>query len=145
MSLRLSCIALALCFLIHAPVSRAETLAFQQGVNGYAGTQDLHLAIPENFTGNGHKASEFATDPENPVWIWDHRETTTDQTFSESVKLGLADNLGLLRFDDIFGYGADQIPPGAQILSASLTLNRDPDFDGDSRRRAHHWDHRRRH
>jgi hypothetical protein len=135
MNWRHCCIELALFLLFLlaiTPASLAETRTFQQGVSGYAGTQDLHIAIPENATGNGHKRSEFATDPENPVWIWDHRETTTDHSYSESPKLGIADNLGLLRFDDIFGYGADQIPPGAQILSASLTLNRHPDFDGDS-------------
>jgi hypothetical protein len=33
------------------------------------------------------------------------------------------ENHGLIRFDDIIGTGTDQIPPGAVVITATLTLN----------------------
>ena len=103
----------------------AETLTFQQGIDGYAGTEDLHLAIPENFTGNGHIKAEFSTDPEGPTWEWDTHQTSGEgsmQFYSESPRRGLGDEIGLLRFRDLFGSEAGQIPPGSTIASATLTL-----------------------
>ena len=103
----------------------AETRTFQQGVDGYAGTEDLHLAIPENFTGNGHVQAEFSTDPEGPIWEWDTHQTSGEGSTifnSESPRRGLGDEIGLLRFRDLFGSEAGQIPPGSTIASATLTL-----------------------
>ena len=103
----------------------AETLSFQQGVDGYAGTEDLHLAIPENFTGNGHIKAEFSTDPEGPTWEWDTHQTSGEASmvfYSESPRRGLGDEIGLLRFRDLFGSEVGQIPPGSTIASATLTL-----------------------
>ncbi len=38
------------------------------------------------------------------------------------MRFGIGDDVGLLRFRDIFGDGPGQIPPGALISSAKLTL-----------------------
>ena len=103
----------------------AETLTFQEGTNGYEGTEDLHLSIPANFTGNGHIEAEFTTDRDNPVWEWDTHQTSGEGSillYSESPRYGLGDHVGLLRFRNLFGENVGQIPPGSTISAAMLTL-----------------------
>lgn len=77
------------------------TMIFQQGVDGYNGSFDTMLRQSKS-------ATSFATAP--------------------SVNVDGADsagqlNQGLLYFNDIFGSGPRQIPVGAVITSATLTLN----------------------
>lgn len=74
-----------------------EALLFRQGRLGYAGCVDTVLKSDEPDTSH-------CTDP------------------VVSVDRGPADH-GLLRFDDLFGDGANQIPLGSQILSATLSLD----------------------
>jgi hypothetical protein len=108
--------------------SADETLTFREGVNGYAATQDLHLAVPADFYDSGRRASVFETDPDNPQWVWDFENAWGEGTVrrrSGSTRYGAGDNLGLLHFGDIFGVGANQIPPGSEIVSATLSIHPD--------------------
>lgn len=86
------------------PVSQSITAApsriFIQGVNGYTGTQDAEI----------HSNAGADT----PLG-------TVAQVGSDLDDAGIAQ--GLFRFDGIFGNGADQIPPGARIVSATLSLS----------------------
>jgi len=75
----------------------AATVSFQDGVNGYAGTSDTWIgsALPDNDNSG------------SAVVEWDGED-------------GGGQNYGLLRFNDIFGDGAGQIPAGALVSSATL-------------------------
>ncbi|MFP8873997.1 MAG: DNRLRE domain-containing protein, partial [Myxococcota bacterium] len=123
---RTQAVGIAVLALLLTPTGAvAETLTFQEGTNGYEGTEDLHLSIPANFTGNGHIAAEFTTDPDNPVWEWDTHQTYGEGSmvfYSESPRYGLGDHVGLLRFRNLFGENVGQIPPGSTISAATLTL-----------------------
>lgn len=72
-------------------------VTFRQGVNGYAGAIDTYIE-PANPNTNRSAATPLIVDL-SPL----------TQT--------------LMRFDDIFGFGTGQIPPGATIQSATLTIN----------------------
>ncbi|MBI4241883.1 MAG: metallophosphoesterase [Candidatus Rokubacteria bacterium] len=127
----LSCLPLTL----GAAVGADETVVFQQGLNGYGGTCDLHLSIPANFMGTGHRESEFVTDAGYRRWEWDGEDTWGYGTIarrSKSNRFGWGDNLGLLRFRDIFGEQPGQVPPLAEIVSASLVLQTTTPYLGDS-------------
>ena len=75
-----------------------SVMAFRQGVNGYTGTEDTYIWETNPTTSYGSDV----------VVKWD-TESSGGLVF------------GLLRFDDIFGAGADQVPTGATILSAIMT------------------------
>lgn len=79
------------------------TVTFQQGVSGYSGTVDTYLNI-------GEASTSKATAPTLIV----------DLVGAVGSPLGV--NQALLRFDNIFGTGTGQIPPGSTIQSATLTL-----------------------
>jgi hypothetical protein len=78
----------------------ATTLMFQDGLDGYDSTHDTYLQqnSPDNVNGNLEG------------WEWDDN----DPNGTGNV------NLGVIRFDNIFGNGPGQIPVGAQIESAVL-------------------------
>jgi hypothetical protein len=80
----------------------STTVTFQQGqgTGPYSGTQDTFV----------HQ--NFATTVEGSVvsWKWDTEDPAGFQAF------------GLIRFDNIFGASAGQIPVGSTITSATLTL-----------------------
>jgi hypothetical protein len=87
------------------------TVAFQDGQGGYDATDDTILS-----------------------------EDNPDQTFGDEVTVewddeneatGGGQDHGLLRFNEVFGAGADQVPPGAEIVSATLTLVVVEDGSGD--------------
>ncbi|MFQ6026018.1 MAG: phytase, partial [Dehalococcoidia bacterium] len=78
------------------PLTLPATLTFQEGVNGYAGTVDTFLR--EDVPASGHGSLDN--------FKWD--EGTGINTYA------------LIRFDDIFGPGLNQIPEGAHINSATL-------------------------
>ena len=80
-----------------------ETTTFRTGVNGYTGTQDTELRESATTTSYGSETS-VAVDLDS----------------------GGFESQGLIRFDNIFGNGAGQIPFGSTINSASLTVE---DFD----------------
>ncbi len=91
------------------------TLTFQQGVNGYTGTQDTMIRSNETGTGAGQSVAG------------DSRGLNFGKLDFISVdgddgSPGLKPNQGLVRFDGIFGSGPGKINPGDTILSASLRL-----------------------
>lgn len=86
----------------------ADTVVIQEGLNGYAGTVDTYIKGGLPTSTHGSEA----------VVEWDGDD------------LGGQD-FGLLRFDNIFGAGPNQIPSGAVVSSATLTYNID-DNPGDT-------------
>lgn len=85
------------------PGTFAETgleLSFQQGnAAGYTGTQDTGIRSGTPDTTEGGDAVINVDGDDNGI------------------------HQALLRFDNVFGVGAGQIPPGATITAATLTLN----------------------
>ena len=81
---------------------------FQQNVNGYAGTQDGYIDGEAIFT-------KFGQDPVIRV----------DQVKGEGedVATVVRPQQGLLKFEDIFGNAANQVPAGSQIFGGFLTVN----------------------
>ncbi len=86
-------------FLLSSLPAHAAVDTFQEGVGGYAGTQDTYLE--ENTPGSPHGT-----------------ETTVLVENSGGQR-----QQGLIRFDNIFGSGAGQIPFGSIISSATLTID----------------------
>lgn len=76
--------------------------SFQQGVNGYSGTQDtfLHQANPDTTYHNAVR----------PKWAMPEYLEQENQ-------------FALLRFDEIFGSAVGQLPVGAEVTSATLTYH----------------------
>ena len=74
------------------------TRTFQDGVNGYTGTKDTHI---------------YEINPTTPLGNLDYFKWDTESSGGYMY--------GLLRFDDIFGTGAGQIPLNYYIQSAILT------------------------
>ncbi len=73
------------------------TVSFQQGTSSYSGNIDTYLADDA---------------------------TTTDFSGSTTLIVDLvSENHILMRFEEIYGIGPGQIPPGATIQSADLTIN----------------------
>jgi hypothetical protein len=105
-------VGLALSATAHAaPV----TLTFQQGVNGYTGTQDTIVRSNETASGTGQTGNG------------DSRGLNFGSLTSLSIdgddgSPGSKPNQGLIRFDNLFGTGAGQIGAGDTIVSATLTL-----------------------
>ncbi len=81
--------------------SAQTTVTFQEGVGNYTGTVDTHIRQTAASTSHGN-----ATSVE-----WDTEETAGNANTQK---------FALIRFDNIFGSGAYQIPPGASIQSATL-------------------------
>ena len=86
----------------YIPADQVSTASFQDGADGYAGTVDTQLNQGDPTADAG------ATDPLLIDWP-DAGGTNESQV--------------LLRFDDIIGPGAGQVPAGATIINAQLRLN----------------------
>jgi len=78
-----------------------DVITFQEGTNAYTGTQDTFVDEGEPDTYKGSR-DEVCID------LFDGVSDATTQ--------------GLIRFDNIFGSGDDQIPLGSTINSAELTV-----------------------
>lgn len=91
------------------------TLTFQQGVNGYAGTQDTMIRSNETGTGSGQSS---AGDSRNRNF----GTVTFVSVDGDDGEPGLKPNHGLLRFDNVFGSGSGKIGPLDTIISAKITL-----------------------
>jgi hypothetical protein len=94
----------------------ADTLRFQEGVNGYTGTADTMIRSNETATGAGQSSSGDSRG----------RNFGTVDFISvdgDDGSPGNKPNQGLIRFDNLFGNGAGQILPTHQIESATLRLN----------------------
>jgi hypothetical protein len=82
-----------------APLS--ATKSFRQNVNSYTGAKDTWI------------------DQDNPSTT--HGTSTTASTDGQGPTAG-GKLQGLIRFDNIIGNGADQVPANAQVLRATLTI-----------------------
>ncbi len=90
--------------------AQPTTVSFQQGIHGYNGTFDKRIGAPT--TANPAGINQLGTN------------------LSEYFLDGEPDIRGLLRFNGILGAGPGQIPLGANVISAKLTLttsNQSPD------------------
>jgi len=85
----------------HAQLNETTTVTFQQGVNGYEDTFELLLNANLGTT-PGESVQEYFLD---------------GSPFANPQD----DKLDVLRFDNIFGNGPSQIPPGATIVNAFVT------------------------
>jgi hypothetical protein len=85
------------------PQASIKMASFRQGVNGYTNTMDTRI----------RQVSPTTT-----------YATVTSYASDFEVTAGLEDNEQvLLRFDNLFGMGAGQVPPKAKIHAAVLDLN----------------------
>jgi hypothetical protein len=93
-----------------APDSSVETVSFQQGSDGYEGTSDTTLleATPETGYGTAPTARVDTAEPQ--------RSGTDAQA--------------LVRFDDVVGDAEGQVPTGATVNSARLTVETVDEGDG---------------
>jgi hypothetical protein len=85
-----------------APADSIETARFQQGSNGYTGTVDTYIQEAEPDVSNG-SADTLNVDTSDP------------QGSGQDVH-------ALVRFDGIIGTADGQVPPTADLVSATLTL-----------------------
>jgi hypothetical protein len=76
----------------------ALTTTFRQGVSGYAGTTDTYIESTNPDVAHGAAPNTTLVADGSPL------------------------SQGLIRFDDIFGAGANRVPLGATILSAKLSI-----------------------
>lgn len=89
-----------------------RTTVLQQGINGYAGTQDTWLSEADPNSAFGQNGVRVVDDDVMNSFFGD------DQ------------GQGLVRFDGLFGApGQGAIPSGAQIVSAHLTIQLSDDID----------------
>lgn len=80
-----------------------STTVFSEGVNGYVGTQDTYVRL------------------DNPTAAFGNATAVTVD-LDDNGASGNQPVQGLIRFDDLFGSAVGQIPAGATITSAVLTL-----------------------
>jgi hypothetical protein len=109
---------------IAPPPPVQQTVIFRDGERDYAGTRDTYLRehTPDRPAGDLSSINVDADDPPDS---------------DEQVH-------ALLRFDDIFGSGPGQIPPGSTIVSATLTLTTtDPGADATFHRMLSDWNEER--
>ncbi|MGL4513006.1 MAG: Calx-beta domain-containing protein [Lacipirellulaceae bacterium] len=88
--------------------ANVSTARFQNGVNGYFGTQDATLDGELSFDSFGQDTV-----------------VRVDQVKGEGedTPLDVRPQQGLIRFDNLFGSGPGQVPFGAQIFDAFVTVN----------------------
>lgn len=91
-----------------APSVDTVTLSFQEGVEGYTG--QFGMRVGEEFVDQeGTRLKELGSEVEH--YYLDGRPGS-----------GSPDTNGIVRFDNIFGDGPGQIPPGAGIQDAQLVI-----------------------
>ena len=114
---RLVAVAAALAAGASAPAlaQQSQTLTFQQGVNGYTGTQDAIVRSNETATGSGQSSSGDSRG--RNFGALDFMSIDGDDGSP-----GSKPNQGLIRFDNVFGSGAGQIKASDTIVSATLSL-----------------------
>jgi hypothetical protein len=104
------------------PSSITTIVSFQQGVNGYTGTVDNFLSTLNPDLVNGNETH----------FEWDQWESGNEDMPS----------YGLLRFENIFGNGVNQIPDNVSIISAIIkyTVTDDPGSQGTIKEATSDWD-----
>jgi hypothetical protein len=88
-----------------------RTAFFQQGINGYQGTQDTWVSQANSGTSYGNSAAIVVDDDVNNSIFNDRR------------------GQGLLRFEQMIGAGENQVPSGSTITSAILSIHVPDDID----------------
>lgn len=83
-----------------APLIPSTTVTFQEGTNGYTGQFDKRVGLTVDQLGSS--VSNY---------FLDGRPSSTSPDIN-----------GLLRFDNLFGNGPGQIPPGAEVTDARLFI-----------------------
>ena len=99
------------------------TVTFQQGVDGYNGLTEIYTGLLGVGVGDVNGDGNAQTDGNiNSVTLGsEFAAVFLDGRYNRAENAG-GDTQGLFRFDDIFGSGAGQIPPGARIISANMEL-----------------------
>jgi hypothetical protein len=111
MRIILSAIILALVPATSLLAYDATTVTFQNGANSYSDGQDMRISMTATRDGtNGNSVGNYTIDG----WRTDDPETP-------EIEGDSPDEQSLMRFANIFGAGAGQIPLGATILGATLT------------------------
>jgi len=87
----------------------AQTLVFQQGLGGYAGTQDTMVRSNETASPGDSRNINYGA----AVFV---------SVDGDDGSPGVKPNHGLIRFDNLFGTMPGQIQPGDTITSATLRL-----------------------
>lgn len=95
---------IAMSFIAGPAFAQERTLVFQNGLNGYGGTDDAFV-----MSGNPERNTNFENNPDgNRFQIeWDGSDSG-------------GRNIALFKFNGLFGDGPSQVPPGAQIIQAEL-------------------------
>ena len=109
----------AIIFATGAPPAHADTaVTFQNGVDSYSGEFERRINSVEGSTvgAGGSSGSNLSIDGYKP---------TTTSAYSPDQPV-------LMRFDNIFGSGAGQIPAGAFIIDATLQLSSHSNASADS-------------
>lgn len=88
---------------------------FQEGLNGYSGTQDTMVRSNETGTGAGQSSAGDSRD--RSFGSLDFISVDGDDGSP-----GLKPNQGLIRFDNVVGSGPGQIAPGTGIERATLVI-----------------------
>ena len=91
-----------------------ETVSFQQGVNGYEGTFEMRVRA-DGLVELGQDFAEY---------YLDGRPQTAAQVDNDTAEL--------IRFDNIIGNGAGQVPSGATVVNATLTFHTGTDTSANS-------------
>jgi hypothetical protein len=89
------------------PTVATTTVSFQEGMGGYTGQFGLLVGEATNAD-TGEKRKELGTDEEN--------------FFLDGPADSGSDTNSAIRFDNIFGNGPGQIPPGAGVQDARLVI-----------------------
>ena len=94
----------------------AETIVFREGLNGYSGTDDMYLLRAHNGEVIGTGTTLRNNGGRDFIEVYTYRNAGD----------WYAHRHGLIRFRDLFGDGANQVPADAAnnaIISAALRLN----------------------
>jgi hypothetical protein len=104
----------------------AETIKFRQGSDGYTGTKDVELkggkVPPDAFPKGGFEPAAATKKPAKAPAKAPPPPQATDASISVDLDNGGQQSQALIRFDDIIGNGTGQIPKGATVTAAKLTL-----------------------
>ena len=107
----LPCLTLGAVALGGLSPASADVVSFRDGVNGYAGTADTYIEAGDTDANYGSSFKMNITGP--------------NFNGSESGVTGSAGRTqSLIRFDDLFGTGPNQISPGSTITSATLSIDK---------------------
>ena len=120
MRLTISVIVLTLLPASWALALTTTTVSFQNGINGYTGTFDRYI-------------NDGTSSAKSPAIAQTNGSAVQSYTLNGYLQSTTQDSQGLIRFDNIFGNAAGQIP-SARVHSRCSTATRyggRPDYDSD--------------